>query len=199
MRIRGEIGNVMLVLEHEPVYTLGRQKKLDYLKYPRDEYLQRFGAQVVDTDRGGDVTFHGPGTLMVYPIINIKDINCRLFDYIGRLEQLMINTLGQYGVKAAPGEGNKNRGVWVGDDKIGSIGVQAQRFVTSHGLSMNVCTDLSYFDHIVACGLEGVDVTSLKKEIGKDVSVEEATEKMLSTFTDVFPELTLRESEMKLD
>lgn len=161
--------DTLLLLEHPPTYTLGRRSMASDLLLPR-EALEAQGATVVDVDRGGEVTFHGPGQLVGYPIISIRDWGGPL-RYVRALETVLISTLGAFGVRAERIEGLT--GVWVGDAKIAAIGVKISRGVTTHGFALNVATDLAWFRHIVPCGIHDREVTSLERLLGRAVSLEE--------------------------
>lgn len=169
-RISGEISqDVLLLLEHEPVVTLGRSTKEKNLITSK-EYLAARGVDLFEVERGGDVTFHGPGQLVGYPIIDLKRHKQDLHWYLRQLEQAIISTLGEFGVNAE--RSNGFTGVWTAGRKIASIGVHARDWVTWHGIALNASTDLSYFDFIVPCGIDGVVMTSIEKETGKPVTVE---------------------------
>ncbi len=171
-RITGEIGqDVLLLLEHEPVVTLGRATKGKNLITSK-EYLASRGVDLFEVERGGDVTFHGPGQLVGYPIIDLKRHKQDLHWYLRQLEQALINTLASFGVSAERNTGYT--GVWTGGKKIASIGVHARDWVTWHGIALNISTDLSYFDFIVPCGIDGVVMTSIEKEMGEDIGVDRA-------------------------
>ena len=171
-RISGEISqDVLLLLEHEPVVTLGRSTKEKNLITSK-EYLASRGVELFEVERGGDVTFHGPGQLVGYPIIDLKRHKQDLHWYLRQLEQAIINTTAEFGVAAERSTGYT--GVWTGGKKLASIGVHARDWVTWHGIALNVSTDLSYFDFIVPCGIDGVVMTSIKKETGEEVTVDRA-------------------------
>ena len=162
-RCAGEIGDTILFVEHSPVYTLGRSSEAGQLLWNR-ETLQAKGVEVVETDRGGDVTFHGPGQIVAYPIIDLAARGIGVRDYIFRLEGAVIETLKTLGLDA--GRDARNRGVWIGNAKICAIGIRVSRHTTMHGLALNVNTDLSFFSGIVPCGLADADVTSVAEELG---------------------------------
>ncbi len=164
-RQRGEIPDVLLLLEHTPVYTRGRRSSPDELPMGA-EWYERQGIEVRDTDRGGRVTYHGPGQLVAYPIVSLRPYGDDVHDYVRRLERVTIEALGEHSVEAGPIEGLT--GVWVGERKIGSIGVHVSRGVTTHGLAVNVDNDLQPFEWIVPCGIEGVAMTSLTRELGAE-------------------------------
>ncbi|HWC31491.1 MAG TPA: lipoyl(octanoyl) transferase LipB [Dehalococcoidia bacterium] len=146
----------LVVLQHTPVYTLGRRANPANLLLDAASLALR-GAEVVQSDRGGDVTFHGPGQLVAYPILDLRARNLAAADYVRLLEDVVIRTAEAFGVEATRSTGRP--GVWAGDAKLGAIGVRIQRGVSLHGLALNVNVDLSWFDAIVPCGLSGVAVT----------------------------------------
>jgi lipoyl(octanoyl) transferase len=158
------IPDTVLTLEHDPVYTRGRRSDPAELPFEADWYAQR-GIEVVDVDRGGKVTYHGPGQLVAYPIVRVEDV----MGFVGDLERVMVDALAHEGVDARgrAHEGRDFTGVWVGDRKIGSIGLHISHGVTMHGLSLNVDGDLAPFEWIVPCGLGGVAMTSIERETGR--------------------------------
>jgi lipoyl(octanoyl) transferase len=159
-----EIPDVLLTLEHWPVYTRGRRSGAGELPMGEDWYRAQ-GIDIVETDRGGKVTYHGPGQLVGYPIVRIDDV----VEYVRTLERALSAALAEEGIEARgrPEDGPDYTGVWVGDRKIASIGVHVARGVTTHGFAVNVESDLQPFQWIVPCGLEGVQMTSLIKETGR--------------------------------
>jgi lipoyl(octanoyl) transferase len=161
-RQAGAIGDVLLLLEHPPVYTRGRRTGPGELPMGEDWYRAQ-GIDVVDVDRGGKVTYHGPGQLVGYPIMAIDDV----IAFVRRMEDAMIAALADEGLRARSrsDEGRDFTGVWVEDRKIGSIGVHVQRGVTTHGFAVNVQNDLQPFEWVVPCGLGGVRMTSVLKEV----------------------------------
>jgi lipoyl(octanoyl) transferase len=164
-RQAGEVPDVMLMLEHWPVYTRGRRSGPGELPMGEDWYRMQ-GIEVVETDRGGKVTYHGPGQLVGYPIVGVDDV----VEYVRTLERGLVAALEGEGVtkaRARPEDGPDYTGVWVDDRKIASIGVHVARGVTTHGFAVNVENDLQPFSWIVPCGLEGVSMTSLIKETGR--------------------------------
>ena len=163
------ISDSLLLLEHPPTYTVGRRTEASHLLLPR-ERLEELGAAVIDVDRGGQATYHGPGQLVGYPIVGLRGWGGPL-QYVRALEAVLIETLAHFEVQAGRIDGLT--GVWVGDRKIAAIGVKISRGVTSHGFALNVTTDLSWFDHIIACGIHGREVTSLERLLGRSVSLEE--------------------------
>ncbi len=160
----GELPDVLLTLEHPPVYTRGRRSVAGELPFGEDWYLQR-GIDIVETGRGGKVTYHGPGQLVGYPIVGVDDVVA----YVRLLEDALVTALADEGVAARsrPREGHRFTGVWVGDRKIASIGVHLSRAVSMHGFAVNVDNDLEPFSWIVPCGLDGVAMTSLVAETGR--------------------------------
>jgi lipoyl(octanoyl) transferase len=165
-RISGEISeDILLLVEHEPVVTLGRGLRPGSLPLSPQE-LEARGLQVFDVERGGDVTFHGPGQLVGYPIIDLRNHREDLHWYLRRLEAGLIDGLGRMGVEANTTAGLT--GVWTGGRKIASIGIHVKQWVTFHGFAVNVTTDMSYFDLIVPCGIPGVIMTSIARELGRN-------------------------------
>jgi len=164
-RQNGAIPDLLLLLEHPPVYTRGRRSTPEELPMGA-EWYEAQGIEVRDTDRGGRVTYHGPGQLVAYPIVSLRPYGDDVHEYVRRLERVMIESLAEHGVSAGPIEGQT--GVWVGERKIGSIGVHVSRGVTTHGLAVNVSNDLQPFEWIVPCGIEGCRVTSLSRELGAE-------------------------------
>ncbi len=183
-RKQGRIGDTVLLLEHPHVYTLGRRGRMDDVLLDRDA-LTRAGVEVHEADRGGEVTYHGPGQLVGYPIMDIRPLGGPV-RYVRALEAALMEALASYGVEGHRQQGMP--GVWVGEPgnerKIAAIGLRVSRGVSSHGFALNVSTRLSYFEHIVACGVPDLRVTSLKRELGgavDPVAVREATAKALAT------------------
>ena len=178
--------NTLLYCEHPHVYTLGKHGELANLLIS-DSELKRIGATFYKTDRGGDITYHGYGQLVGYPIINIQHYNIGLREYIYRLEQAIIHTLAEYKVEGF--RIDSATGVWVstptGEKKISAIGVKASRYVTMHGFALNINTDINYFSYINPCGFVEKGVTSLKQIIGIEVDIEQVKEKFALHFTDL--------------
>lgn len=159
----GVEGESIALLEHPPVYTLGARGNREHLLTTPDALAAR-GASVVSTDRGGDITFHGPGQLVAYPILNVRGRSLGAATYVRRLEAVIIDTLDAFGIVAARVEGRP--GVWVDDAKIAAIGVRITRGISRHGLALNVSTDLAWFGAIVACGIPDAEVTSMDRLLG---------------------------------
>jgi lipoate-protein ligase B len=184
-RISGAVSqDVLLLVEHPPVVTLGRSSKEKHLT-ASPEFLQTHGVELFEVERGGDVTFHGPGQLVGYPIIDLKRHRQDLHWYLRRIEEALINTLADYEI---PGERNTSyTGVWTRGKKIASIGVHARDWVTWHGFALNVTTDLSFFDLIVPCGISGVVMTSVARELGaEEVSAQDVRDRVTAKFAEAF-------------
>jgi lipoate-protein ligase B len=165
----------ILITEHPPVYTLGKSGNLTSL-IKSEEEIADAGIEIVRTERGGDITYHGPGQLVVYPIVNLRRRGLSVAGFIHILEELMVNTAADFGVSGV--RDGRNRGVWVGDNKIGSVGIRVRHGVSFHGLAINVNLSLTPFSWIRPCGLFGVGVTSIEKELGRPVSLEKVRESM---------------------
>lgn len=182
-RIAGEIDDTVLLLEHAPVLTLGRSAKAEHVLAPRQELKAR-GISVQEVGRGGDVTYHGPGQLVAYPIIDLKPNRRDVRKYMWSLEETMIRTCADFGLSASRVEGLN--GAWIGDRKIGAVGVRISRWVTMHGLALNAETDLSHFDLIVPCGIPDKAVTSISAELGRAVRVVDVVESLARHFADLY-------------
>jgi lipoyl(octanoyl) transferase len=172
--------NYLLWVEHPPVFTLGKSGKMEHLLVDKEALAEK-GIEFYQTNRGGDITFHGPGQLVVYPIFDLDNFFTDIHKYLRFLEEAVIETLKEYGLNGSRSQGET--GVWleVGTPfarKICAMGVRASRWVTMHGLAFNINTDLSYFDHIVPCGIQGKGVTSLSKELRREIGLEEVKEKL---------------------
>jgi len=178
-RIAGEIGDTVLLLEHPPVLTLGRSAKEQHVLAPR-HVLEARGIAVHEVGRGGDVTYHGPGQLVAYPIIDLKPDRKDVRKYVWSLEESMIRTCGDFGLSATRIQGLN--GAWIDDRKIGAVGVRISRWVTMHGLALNVNSDLSYFELIVPCGIPDKTVTSLSAELGRTVYVDDVIDPLARHF-----------------
>lgn len=162
--------DVLLLLEHPPVFTLGRRGSREHLLVA-EAFLEPRGIQLIHVERGGNITYHGPGQLVGYPIVDLRKGGWKVVDFVGALEEVMICTLAEWGIRA--GRNSMNRGVWVGRSKIGSVGIAVRRAVSFHGFALNVNTSLEPFGWIHPCGLEGVRVTSVKRLLGKDIPMED--------------------------
>lgn len=184
-RKAGEIPDQLLLLEHPPVITLGVKTRSDRSHIIASaDLLDAQGVEVFETGRGGDVTYHGPGQLVGYPIIDLKPDRCDVHQYVRDLEEVMIRMAAAFGVEAGRIPGLT--GAWVGNDKLAAIGVRIARWVTSHGFAFNVSTSLAHFDFIVPCGITDKGVTSLEKLIGRPVSMAEVEDSAIDSFRQVF-------------
>lgn len=183
LRQREEIADQLLMLEHPPVITLGRGGDANNLLAP-PEALQAQRVRFFETTRGGDITYHGPGQIVGYPILHLGEGNRDIRKYVTNLEEVLIRTVAHYGITAERIEGK--RGIWVGQNKIAAIGVRIARWVTSHGWALNVNTNLDHFRFITPCGLHGMGVTSLSRELGRAVPTQEVREVLARTFAEVF-------------
>ncbi len=183
LRGRDGIPDTLVLLEHAPVYTIGRAAKDASNLGAGEEYLKSLGAEVFWSDRGGDATFHGPGQLVGYPVLRLKKLDTH--KYLRDLEELVILVLSDYGLEA--GRHPEYTGVWVNGNKIAAIGVKfSSGRITSHGFALNVTTDLSWFDRITPCGIKGYGVTSLQKELNAGVSLPEVEERVVGRFRELF-------------
>nr|GME04414.1 octanoyltransferase LIP2, mitochondrial-like [Ipomoea batatas] len=180
-----KITDTLLSLQHPPTYTLGKRRTDHNLLVPESE-LEAMGAELHYTQRGGDITFHGPHQAILYPIISLRDIGLGARKYVENLELTMIELASKYGVKAQAGRTGET-GVWVGERKIGAIGVRISSGITSHGLAFNIDPDLSYFKNIVPCGIADKEVTSLKREANVQLPSEDVIqEELISCFIRLF-------------
>ncbi len=184
-RRRGEIGDQLLLLEHPPIITLGvkvRNDRSHVLASP--ERLATLGVELHETGRGGDVTYHGPGQVVGYPIVDLRPDRCDVHAYVRDLEEVMIRAARTFGVEATRVAGLT--GIWVGNEKLAAIGVRISRWVTSHGFAFNVNTDLSHFALIVPCGINDRGVTSLAKLLGRAVPMAEVEDALEVAAREVF-------------
>lgn len=182
-RADNTIPDILLLTEHQPVYTLGRGADDNHLLAGREELL-RAGVDVCPTDRGGDVTYHGPGQIVGYPILNLASYYCDLHRYLRDIEEVMIRTCADYRVLAHRDPGFT--GVWVGSDKIGAIGIKVAHWVTMHGFAFNVAMDLSGFGRIIPCGIFHRGVTSLEVLLGRQVPVRQVVPQIVIHVGEVF-------------
>ncbi len=181
---RGEGPERLLLLEHDPVFSLGRNATAADVLWSAEE-LAEHGVEVQPTDRGGQVTFHGPGQLVGYPILDLNPDRRDIRRYVRDLQEVLVRTLGDFGVAAAGGEGDRI-GVWTGTRKIASIGVHLSRWRTTHGFALNVAPDLALFGGIVACGMPSVEMTSIARECGASPALEEVAARVREHFGAVF-------------
>ena len=178
-RIKGEIDDTLILVEHDPVYTLGKNANEDHLLQSRDESIDVF-----NIERGGDITFHGPGQLVVYPILDLSNYKKSVSWYMRTLEQVLIDTLIEFKIIAQRNEGLT--GVWVGDEKIAALGVRISRWVTMHGFSLNVNPDLSFYDGIIPCGIFDHGVTSMEKLLGETQNNDSVKNMVIEKFNKCF-------------
>ena len=183
-RRAGRIPNLLLLLQHPPVITLGVRASSRAHVTASDAVLASRGVEVHEAGRGGDVTYHGPGQIVGYPILDLRPHRCDVHRYVRDLEDVMIRVCADYGVAAGRVAGMS--GAWVGSDKIGAIGVRISRWITSHGFAFNVNTRLDDFQLIVPCGIADRGVTSLQKLTGQTVSVSEVEDRIVRRFAEVF-------------
>jgi len=174
--------DTLFICEHKPVYTIGMRTQ-KYVDPDIASELQKLGAEFYFTDRGGLITFHGPGQLVCYPVINLKNFTPGVRWYICKLEEVLIKTCTQFGIDA---KRTSDVGIWVGENKIAAVGIHCSRYITSHGIALNCNTDLSWFDHIVPCGIEDKGVTSLSKELGRNIDTEETWPVFVKKMENVF-------------
>ncbi len=172
-----------ILVEHLPVYTLGKHGKASNMLLS-EEALQRVGAELYHIDRGGDITYHGPGQITGYPIFDLEQLGIGLKQYIYNIEEIVIRVLADYGIQGFRIDGAT--GVWVENNKICAIGVRASRYVTMHGFALNVNTDLRYFSYINPCGFTDKGVTSLQQELGHEVPIEEVKQKLYHAACEIF-------------
>jgi lipoyl(octanoyl) transferase len=179
------VPDLLLLLQHPPVITLGvRGDGGRSNVVAQSSELIALGIDISETGRGGDVTYHGPGQIVGYPILDLRPDRCDVHRYVRDLEQVMIGVCADYGVTAGRIQGFT--GAWVGEDKIGAIGVRVSRWITSHGFAFNVSTELRHFDLIVPCGIANRGVTSLQREAGKELRLEEVEEAFIRRFSECF-------------
>jgi lipoyl(octanoyl) transferase len=186
------IPDVLLLCEHPHVITMGRNGRAEHLLVS-ESLLRARGVEFHATNRGGDITYHGPGQIVAYPILNLAEIRRDVGWYVRQLEEAMIRTSAEYGITAGRRDGRT--GIWVDvtsaseiatEEKLGAIGVHISRWVTSHGLAYNVTTDLSYFDLIVPCGIAGKRATSLKRLLNREVEMNDTSQKLVRYLGDCF-------------
>ena len=197
----GSIPDVLLLLEHPPVYTRGRRSTPEELPMAEEWYALQ-GIELRDTDRGGRVTYHGPGQLVAYPIVDLGAYGDDVHEYVRRLERVAISSLAEHGVASRTIKGLT--GVWTEDEpgrKIGSIGVHVSRGITTHGLSVNVSNDLQPFEWVVPCGIEGCQVSSLSRELGAEQEVGAFADTLVARYAAVYERAAraTRPAELGLD
>ena len=194
--------NYLLFVEHPPVYTLGKTGHEENVLLDENE-LQERGILFVKTNRGGDITFHGPEQIVGYPILDLEKFGTDIGKYLRNLEEIIIRTLAEYGIKGERSSGET--GVWLEpsvlgrERKIAAFGVRCSRWITMHGFALNINTDLHYFDDIIPCGIRNKQVTSLARELGRFIDLDEVKEKLKKHFEDVFEAeiFAMEEAEVK--
>ena len=194
-RLEGRTGDLLLYTEHHHVYTIGKGGDENHLLATESE-LEEGGVDVFQIDRGGDITYHGPGQVVGYPIIDLQDYKTDLHWYLRSLEEVIILAIRDFGL-----EGNREEGmtgVWVGGEKIAAIGVKVSRWITMHGFALNVNTDLSKFGRIIPCGIFHKGVTSMERLLGKSVQLNRVHESLDRAFGKVFDRSVMREKESML-
>ena len=182
-RIEGQIPDTLLLLEHYPTFTIGKSGKVENLLVPKEE-LARQGISLFFTDRGGDITYHGPGQLVAYPVIDLRRRGKDIHKYVYDLEEVIIRTLADLSIKAR--KDANNVGVWVGNEEIAAIGVSIKKWVTMHGFALNVNSNLESFSLINPCGISGKRVTSISKLLSQDVPMELVIGRVTEHFSEVF-------------
>jgi len=183
-RRAGCVPDLLLLLQHPPVITLGVRRGSRSHVIASDGQLAMHGIEVHEAGRGGDVTYHGPGQIVGYPILDLRPDRCDVHRYVRDLEEVMIRVCADFGIAAHRVDGLT--GAWVGTAKIGAIGVRISRWITSHGFAFNVNTRLEDFQLIVPCGIADRGVTSLRELVGKEVSIEDVEERFIRRFAEVF-------------
>lgn len=182
-RYNKKINDVLFLLEHPHTYTLGKVADRKNLVSSED-YLIKNKISVYDIDRGGDITYHGPGQIVGYPIIDLNEWQKDTHKYLRALEEVIIRTCAFYGLNC--GRVPKYTGVWIGDRKIAAIGIKVSRWITMHGFAFNINTDLSLFSGIIPCGISDKEVTSLSKELGERIEINEVKSLLVKNFKEVF-------------
>ena len=179
----GRTDDILYTVEHNHVYTLGKSGSRDHILLSEEEMTAK-GISYYEIDRGGDITYHGPGQLVVYPIIDLNNYYKDTHRYLRDLEEVVIRTLAELGITGTRDE--EFTGVWVGEEKICAIGIKVSRWITMHGIALNVNTELEYFDKIIPCGIFHKGVTSIKKELNKEADMNEVKKLILKNFETVF-------------
>ena len=182
-KLKSDLPDILILLEHNPVITLGRRGNRQHIR-ASPEALTAEGINIYHVERGGEVTYHGPGQIVGYPILNLRNWRRDVSWYVFNLEEVLIRTLMDFGIKGT--RNRLNRGVWVRDSKIGSVGVAITRWVTYHGFSLNVSPNMNHYSLITPCGLEGIEVTSLKELLGKELDLRRVRDGISRHFQQVF-------------
>ena len=175
--------NIILILEHPPVFTLGRRGGLENL-IVSESFLEKSKIPVIHVERGGDITFHGPGQIVVYPIINLEKARLTVTDFVSNLEEVMIQTAKDSGVQAQ--RNGLNRGIWAGKKKLGSIGIAVRKGISFHGMALNVNLSLEPFNWINPCGLQDIKMTSIQQELPHHISIHNVKQSLKKHFESVF-------------
>ncbi len=178
-----DLKGIILLLEHPPVITIGSNRSIKNLLTPEDD-LAVLGIELISSNRGGDITLHGPGQIICYPVFNLKFFGKDLNLFVYNLEQVVINTIIPFGLNSR--RVKKHRGIFVEDKKIASIGLKVRKWISMHGFSLNVNIDLSYFKHILACGLKDYPQTSLSSLLKRDITINDVKEHILKSFETIF-------------
>jgi len=192
-RIAGKRTDILLLLEHPPTLTMGRRNDKKNL-HISEAGLDKMGVSLFSTDRGGSITWHGPGQLVAYPIIDLRSRGMDIHQYIQDLEEVIIRTLNDFSIKS--GRDDKHVGVWVGRDKIAAIGVRIKKWVTKHGLAINVNSDLTHFSLINPCGIANRGVTSMADILGRKVPMDTVRKRLIDRFLEVFQASLVLEPEL---
>lgn len=190
MRTSGAIEDTLLLLEHPHTYTLGKTADRTNL-IGSEEYLEKNGISVFEIDRGGDITYHGPGQIVGYPIIDLNKWKPDTHLYLRNLEEVIIKVLAEYGIES--GRKPEYTGVWVKESKIAAIGIRVSRWVTMHGFAFNINTDLELFNGIIPCGIKDKEVTSLSRLLKREIKIDEVKQKLRDQFVLHFDYSTLKE------
>lgn len=175
--------DLVLLLEHPSVFTLGQSGDIKNLKVSKT-FLERMNIPVVQVERGGDITFHGPGQLVIYPIINLTGARLKVLDYVEGLEEIMLRTVSDWGMRAE--RNSANRGIWAAGKKLGSVGISVKRGVSFHGFALNVNLSMKPFQWINPCGLQNIGVTSMEKELSQKISMSQVRKVVTHHFESVF-------------
>lgn len=175
--------DIILILEHPPVFTLGRRGGLNNLKIPK-AFVEKQGIEIIHVERGGDITYHGPGQLVVYPIMDLRSRGWKVVEFVGALEEIMIRIAADFGVNAE--RNSMNRGVWIGSKKLGSVGIAVRHEVSFHGIALNVNISIEPFTWINPCGLEMVQMTAVKDLIGRDIPREDVQQSASVHMQEIF-------------
>jgi len=182
-KYKEKLPEILLLVEHNPVITLGRSSHLENILLDKDQ-LEKLGVQLHSIERGGDVTYHGPGQLVSYPIFDLNNYNQDTHLFLRMLEKVIIKTIESYGLKAERIKGLT--GVWVEGKKVASIGVAAKRWITFHGLALNINTDLKYFSYIHPCGILDKKVTSMQELLSQKIDFQEVKDSLTDSFVEIF-------------